>query len=451
MNKKLLWDSILQQAISGKLVPQLDTEPAVEQIGPDPAPDEGPFELPEKWKWVKLKSIGQIIGGGTPSSSIAEYWDNPTVNWITSADLRANKGIFISSGARGISQLGLQKSSAKLFPAGTVIYTTRGACIGDVAIAAQESCTNQGCKSFVPDTAYITSLWGYYALMHAAPFIRRLSSGTTFAEISGKRFSEIAIPLPSIEEQRRIVAKLDELKPLVDQFGEAHDKLSELEADFPRKLKASILQAAMQGKLVPQLDSEPAVEQIGTAPNDDKVPFDIPEKWKWVKAGQLGFWKAGGTPSRSNPAFWNEGTINWIKTGELNDGIINCVEEKISQEGFNNSSTHLNPVGAVLIAMYGATIGRLGVLAVPSTTNQACCACTVNKDLVDNWFLFFVLMGLRPLLIKQGAGSAQPNISKDKLVNQWVPLPPLAEQKRIVERIEQLFAEVDKMSACKAP
>ena len=101
--------------------------------------------------------------------------------------------------------------------------------------------------------------------------------------------------------------------------------------------------------------------------------------------------------------------------------------------------------------MYGATIGRLGVLAVPSTTNQACCACTVNKDLVDNWFLFFVLMGLRPLLIKQGAGSAQPNISKDKLVNQWVPLPPLEEQRRIVERIEQLFAEVDKMSACKAP
>ena len=211
--------SILQAAMQGKLVPQLDSEPAVEQIGPAPAPDEVLFKLPEKWKWVKLKTIGQIIGGGTPSSAVAEYWDKPTINWITSADLRANKGIFIYSGARSISQLGLQKSSAKLFPAGTVIYTTRGACIGDVAVAALESCTNQGCKSFVPDTAHITSLWGYYALKHAAPFIRRLSSGTTFAEISGKRFSEIAIPLPPLEEQRRIVERIEQLFAEVDKMS----------------------------------------------------------------------------------------------------------------------------------------------------------------------------------------------------------------------------------------
>lgn len=448
MNKKLLWDSILQQAISGKLVPQLDTEPAVEQIGPDPAPDEGPFELPEKWKWVKLKSIGQIIGGGTPSSSIAEYWDNPTVNWITSADLRANKGIFISSGARGISQLGLQKSSAKLFPAGTVIYTTRGACIGDVAIAAQESCTNQGCKSFVPDTAYITSLWGYYALMHAAPFIRRLSSGTTFAEISGKRFSEIAIPLPSIEEQRRIVAKLEELKPLVEQFGEAYDKLSELEADFPRKLKSSILQTAMQGKLVPQLDSEPAVEQIGPALDPDDVPFKLPEKWKWVQLEHLNLASfSGGTPTKNNPDYWN-GSIPWasIKDLSVDSEELSATQDHITEKGVANSSTKLVEANNIIVGMRMG-LDKIAINKIAVAINQDLRALYLDYKLIDPKFFIKFYKTLR----FEGTGTTVKGIKKNELMALFVPLPPLEEQHRIVERIEQLFAEVNKMSACKAP
>ncbi len=444
MNKKLLWDSILQQAISGKLVPQLDTEPAVEQIGPDPAPDEVPFELPEKWKWVNLDRTGSFSSGYTPSQEqILGQGDIPFFK-VAQMNLKGNEKYLRLTPT-------FLNTPRKIFEAGTIVFPKLGGAIltNKRRILAQKSVVDTNTAGFLP-TKDVLSLEYAYAFLSTLDF-GQYARGTAVPALDLSKVKKIWLPLPPLAEQRRIVAKLEELKPLVDQFGEAHDKLSELEADFPRKLKASILQAAMQGKLVPQQDTEPAVEQLGPAPSPDEVPFALPEKWKWVKAGQLGFWKAGGTPSRSNPAFWNEGTINWIKTGELNDGIINCVEEKISQEGFNNSSTHLNPVGAVLIAMYGATIGRLGVLAVPSTTNQACCACTVNKDLVDNWFLFFVLMGLRPLLIKQGAGSAQPNISKDKLVNQWVPLPPLEEQRRIVERIEQLFAEVDKMSACKAP
>ena len=454
MNKKLLWDSILQQAISGKLVPQLDTEPAVEQIGPDPAPDEVPFELPEKWKWVKLKSIGQIIGGGTPSSSIAEYWDNPTVNWITSADLRANKGIFISSGARGISQLGLQKSSAKLFPAGTVIYTTRGACIGDVAIAAQESCTNQGCKSFVPDTAYITSLWGYYALMHAAPFIRRLSSGTTFAEISGKRFSEIAIPLPSIEEQRRIVAKLEELKPLVDQFGEAYDKLSELEADFPRKLKASILQAAMQGKLVPQLDTEPAVEQIGPAPAHTEETFELPEKWKWVKMSDISASIRYGYTASANTS----GNVKLLRVTDLQDSQVNwntvpCCE--IDSEDLPRFKLEKYDI---VIARSGS-VGKSFVVDHLDTSKSCVFASyliriRLNSEAQVN--ISFIKYYLNSPFYWQSIslssrGTTLKNVNAQQLGGLLVPLPPLEEQRRIVERIEQLFAEVNKMSACKAP
>ena len=210
---------MLNKAIRGELVPQLDSEPEVEQLGPAPKPDEVPFELPPKWKWAKICSVGQVVGGATPKSNIPEYWEHPTVTWITTADLTSATSGYVSDGARGITELGLANCSAKLVPPGSVIYTTRGARIGDLAIATKECCTNQGCKTLVPDTTILTSKWAYYALMHSTPVIRNIAAGTTFAEISGKKFGEVFIPIPPIEEQRRIVAKLEEVFAGVEKLG----------------------------------------------------------------------------------------------------------------------------------------------------------------------------------------------------------------------------------------
>lgn len=210
---------MLDKAIRGEIVPQLDSEPEVEQVGPAPKPEEVPFELPPKWKWAKVSSVGQVVGGATPKSNISEYWENPTVTWITTADLTAAASGYVSDGARGITELGLKNCSAKLVPPGSVIYTTRGARIGDLAIATKECCTNQGCKTLIPDTTILTSKWAFYALMHATPMIRNIAAGTTFAEISGKKFGEVFIPIPPIEEQRRIVAKLEEVFAGVEKLG----------------------------------------------------------------------------------------------------------------------------------------------------------------------------------------------------------------------------------------
>lgn len=202
------------------------------------------------------------------------------------------------------------------------------------------------------------------------------------------------------------------------------------------QLWASILQEAIQGRLVPQLESEPAVEQIGDSPK--LVPFSIPGKWKWIRLGDIGRWKAGGTPSRSNSKYYENGTIPWLKTGDLTDGIIKSVEECITEEAIENSSAHINPSGAVLIAMYGATIGKLGMLEFPCATNQACCACDVDVSICDRWYLFYYLYSQRSNFISQGAGGAQPNISRTKIINHWMPLPPLEEQKRIVDVLHSL-------------
>ena len=127
----------------------------------------------------------------------------------------------------------------------------------------------------------------------------------------------------------------------------------------------------------------------------------------------------------------------WLKTGELNNDIVYDTEEKITQRAFQDCSLRMNKIGDVLIAMYGATIGKLAIVGKELTTNQACCGCTPYA--VFNWYLFYFLMASRDTFIKKGEGGAQPNISRVKLVEHLIPLPPLREQKRIVQKIEQLM------------
>lgn len=233
-------------------------------------------------------------------------------------------------------------------------------------------------------------------------------------------------------------------------------------------LRKAVLQAAIQGRLTQQLPEDGNAEDLYKAIQtekqrlikegkikkekplpeitEDDIPFDIPENWKWVRLGECGSWAAGATPSRSNPENYRNGTIPWLKTGDLNDGIIIEIPESISTNAFNTSSLRLNPIGSVLMAMYGATIGKLGILGIEATTNQACCACIPFK-VVDNKFLFYFLLSFRKRFIEMGAGGAQPNISKEKIVQAVFPLPPLAEQKRIVEKLDQLLSLCDAMKA----
>ena len=158
--------------------------------------------------------------------------------------------------------------------------------------------------------------------------------------------------------------------------------------------------------------------------------------------GNIGSWGAGATPSRSNKEYYQDGTIPWLKTGDLNDGDIYSVPEHITEKALQETSVQLNPVGSVLIAMYGATIGKVGVLQIAATTNQACCACSVFNG-VDNRYLFLFLLSQKENFKILGGGGAQPNISKDKIINYLFPLPPREEQQQIVEQIKKLLGYVD--------
>ena len=180
----------------------------------------------------------------------------------------------------------------------------------------------------------------------------------------------------------------------------------------------------------------------------DEVPFEIPESWEWVRLGSIGDWGSGATPSRSNPEYYG-GDIPWLKTGDLNDGYIECIPENISRLALEKTSVRLNPTGSVLIAMYGATIGKVGILTFPATTNQACCACLPIE--IYNEYLFYFLMSQKVSFVKRGEGGAQPNISKEKIIATLMPLPPLAEQYRIVAKIKGVLPFVEQYGeACSA-
>ncbi|AXI67239.1 restriction endonuclease subunit S [Streptococcus suis] len=249
----------------------------------------------------------------------------------------------------------------------------------------------------------------------------------------------------------------------------------------PEQLKASILQRAMEGKLVPQdPNDEPASELLkrikdekekliseGKVKRDKKeteffcgddgkpyekladgtvkkveVPYEIPESWEWVRLGNIGYWGSGATPSKSNLKYYEPQAVPWLLTGDLTDGYITHIPNKISELALEKTSVRLNPTGSVLIAMYGATIGKLGILTFPATTNQACCACNTLFH-VEKLFLFYFLMSERKNFTARAEGGAQPNISKEKIINTLFPLPPLAEQKRIVTQIERALKQVE--------
>ena len=174
---------------------------------------------------------------------------------------------------------------------------------------------------------------------------------------------------------------------------------------------------------------------------DAEIPFEIPKGWEWCRMGSIGEWGAGATPAKGNLDYYN-GNILWLRTGELNNDVVYDTEIKITEKALRECSLRLNKIGDVMIAMYGATIGKVAIAGKEMTTNQACCACTPIG--VFNWFLFYFLMGSQLDFIKKGEGGAQPNISRGKLIKHLMPVPPIEEQQRIVLKIREVLPYVDK-------
>lgn len=169
--------------------------------------------------------------------------------------------------------------------------------------------------------------------------------------------------------------------------------------------------------------------------------FSLPDGWTSTTIGDVCKTTSGGTPSRKVSSYYG-GDIFWLKSGELNDATIYEVKETITQEGLKNSSAKVFPSGTLLIALYGATVGRLGILGKDAATNQAVCA-LFPSEILEKKYLFWFLRKERDQLLKARVGGAQPNISQSILRDVEIPIPPLPEQEKIVAKIEELFTQLD--------
>jgi type I restriction enzyme S subunit len=169
----------------------------------------------------------------------------------------------------------------------------------------------------------------------------------------------------------------------------------------------------------------------------------LPEGWFLTVLGKVATWGSGGTPSRSKPSYYN-GNIPWVKTGELKNTIVSKTSETITEEGLANSSAKLFPKGSIVIAMYGATIGRTSILGMDAATNQACAVANPYEGLLINVYLYYYLKSQKNTFINQGKGGAQKNISQTVIKKHPLPLPPLAEQKRIVAKLDTSMGHVER-------
>ena len=244
-----------------------------------------------------------------------------------------------------------------------------------------------------------------------------------------------------------------------DQFADAPDAVA--------KMRELVLLLAVQGKLVDQLPSdepatklleriqkskeqlikERAIRRQETEPIDcDSAPFPIPQSWVWTRLGEIGDWGSGSTPPRGSHDLY-DGGVTWLKSGELNDNLVLAgSSETVTELALKTGSFRRNQPGDVLFAMYGATIGKVAILAEPAVTNQAVCGCTPFEG-VSNRYLFNYLVSQRTAFHEASEGGAQPNLSKVKIVAFPIPLPPLAEQKRIVAKVNELMALCDRLEA----
>lgn len=353
-------------------------------------------KIPEEWETLYIHQITEISTGATPSTNINEYWENGTIRWMSSGELN-NKIIYDVNGR--ITQKGYDNTGTHMLPKNCVLIglAGQGKTRGTAAYNKVELCTNQSIAAILPNSKY-ESKYLYFYIDSLYDKLRLLSAGDGGRGGLNKQILQnLEIAMPPLNEQHHIASALTSIDNLISSLGKLIEK------------KKNIKQGAMQ--------------QLLTGKTRLK---GFTEPWVYRKISEIATTSSGGTPSRSIPNYYY-GDIKWFTTTELKDNYLYDSVEHITREALNNSSAKMFSANTILMAMYGATIGKLGVLKEPSTTNQACCAIKCN-DIVEI-FLFYILLYNRKSIIEKGCGAGQPNISQ-AIVNELSFLVPPCEKEQ---------------------
>jgi type I restriction enzyme S subunit len=360
----------------------------------------GQKELPVGWKWVKLGDVAHITSGATPKSKVSDYWGGD-ICWVTPTDLSKLDEKYIRDSARNITQEGLNSCSAELVREGSVVMSSR-APIGHLGIATRTLCTNQGCKTFVPSNTVDTEFL-YYALQICMPRMQALGTGATFKEVSKSVVSSFPIPLPPLEEQKRIAGilnKADEIKKLREEA----DKKTE--------------------ELIPAIFHEMVGSRI-------KQGEELPSGWRWVKLGDAVDFIGGSQPSKN--VFVTEPKPDYVRLVQIRDFKTEAYAVYIPNEQakrrFSSDDVMIGRYGPPLFQILRGLEGAYNVALIKAVPKD-------NQMTKDFLFNLLQLPSIQnPVIAQSKRTSGQTGFSKTFLEALHSPLPPIPEQKQIVDRL----------------
>ena len=413
-----------------------------------------PFDIPASWIWVRLEDICTKITDGTHSTP---KYSTKGIPFLSVKDISSGKINFENT--KFVEKDEHNKLYERCNPEFGDILITK---VGTTGVPAIVDCYEEfslfvsvALLKFNKNKIYNKLL--YYFLL--SPIVQKQVKDNTRG-VGNKNWVLDAIkntilPLPPLEEQKRIVDKIEELFAKLDEIKPIEEELKLIKNKFPNDMKKSILKHAIEGKLTIQNKNESsenlikiAMEQKSNAvrKKESKITykkekiiplkFDIPENWSKVCIGMISDISSGGTPARTNTAYWN-GSIPWLKIGDLSGKNISSCSEYITEDGLKNSSAKWFEPGTILYTIF-ATIGNVGILNFRATTNQAIAGIKLFGNINKEYF-YYVCLALKDVLISEGRGCAQLNINQEILSNVEIPIPPLEEQQRIVNKIEQLL------------
>lgn len=374
-----------------------------------------PYKLPSNWCWVKFTAIIDIKGGNQPPKS--QFVEEPRVGYIRFIQIRD----YASDKYRTYIPI---KENLTLVDKEDILIARYGASLGKICRGIAGAC-NVALAKTIFDKKNILSDYLFY-LLKTEVFQTPLSllSRTAQAGFNKNDLDNFKFPLAPLEEQRRIV---DVIAKQFAKLDEARDLIQKSLDSFAER-KSAILHKAFTGELTKRWVRNRGYDSLS---------------WRQTTLNQIARWGSGGTPSRKCADYY-KGNIPWVKTGELNNSYIFDTEEKISNKAVDESSAKLYPIGTVIVAMYGATIGQCALLGIEATTNQACACAIVNEKIINNRFLFYYLISQKSKFIALGKGGAQPNISQTIIKDYPISIPSIEEQEEIVRILDSVFEKEDK-------
>ena len=381
---------------------------------------EWPYKLPENWCWTRLGSVSTIVGGGTPSSGVAEYYENGTIPWISPADLSGYSDMYISHGAKNITELGLENSSARLMPAGTVCLSSR-APIGYVVIAQNDISTNQGFKSMLPSPCFISE-YLYWYLKGNKELLESYASGTTFLEISGRKTAQVEFPLAPLAEQQRIVDRIESLFAKLDEAKETAQAV----VDSFETCKAAILHKAFTGELTAKWREEHGVRM---------------ESWEHHQFSDLCAIVRGGSPRPAGDPRYYDGNIPFMKVADItrNDSpYVSKVEYSIKEEGLKK--TRMVEANTLLLTNSGATLGVPAITTIRTTFNDGIAA-FIGIDIDSLLFYYYFWTSKTAFLRSINMGAAQPNLNTKLIGEVEIDVPQTAERVEIARVLNALLSK----------